>query len=137
MSPRASRPPKRQRGVSLVTAAFLIAGLATLGALMVRLTVFGSQESLVDWHASQALYAADSGLDWAMHRITFTSSPPDCDDGDGSDLVVVAGRAWVSVAAEDVGLPGLTLCRLVGTGKAGGSSAAPLATRAIEVTFEP
>ena len=123
--------------MSLVTAAFLIAGLATLGALMVRLTVFGSQESLVDWHAAQALYAADSGLDWAMHRITFTSSAPDCDDGDGSDLVVVAGRAWFTVEAEDLGIPGLTLCRLTSTGKGGGSAAAPLATRQVVVTFEP
>jgi hypothetical protein len=104
---------------------------------MVRLLVLGSDESLVEWHSSQALHAAESGLDWAMHRITFGSSPPRCDDGDGSDQPVVVGRAWFTVEAEDLGIPGLTLCRLTSTGKGGGSAAAPLATRQVVVTFEP
>ncbi|MDX1593509.1 MAG: hypothetical protein R3298_04620 [Gammaproteobacteria bacterium] len=126
-----------QRGASLITAAFLLTGLAALGALMVRLVVFGSEESVVEWHSTQALHAAESGLDWAMHRITFTSSPPSCDDGDGADLVVVAGRAWFTVEAEDVSQHGLTLCRLTSTGKAGGSVGAPRAVRQVEALFAP
>ncbi len=126
-----------QRGAALVTAAFLLTGLAALGALMVRLAVFGSDESVAAWHATQALHAAESGLDWAMHRIVFTSTPPNCDDGDGSDQVVVTGRAWFTVDAQDASVHGVTICRLTSTGKGGGSSANPVATRRITATFMP
>ncbi|NCF10750.1 MAG: hypothetical protein GWP66_08740 [Gammaproteobacteria bacterium] len=126
-----------QRGAALITAAFLVVGLGALGALMVRLVVFGSEESVVEWHSTQALHAAESGLDWAMHRIVFTSSPTSCDDGDGTDQVVVAGRAWFTVEAEDITLHGLRICRLTSTGKGGGSAAAALATRQVSALFMP
>lgn len=128
---------RAQRGASLITAAFLVVGLGALGALMVRLVVFGSEESVVEWHSTQALHAAESGLDWAMHRITFSSSPPSCADGDGTDQVVVAGRAWFTVEVEDVSLHGLTICRLTSTGKGGGSATSALATRQIDALFMP
>ena len=129
--------PRFQRGASLITAAFLVVGLGALGALMVRLVVFGSEESVVEWHSTQALHAAESGLDWAMHRIVFTSSPPDCDDGDGSDQLVVTGRAWFTVEADDVSLHGMRICRLTSTGKGGGSATAPLASRQVSALFMP
>ena len=72
-----------------------------------------------------------------MHRIVFTSSPPSCDDGDGTDQVIVAGRAWFTVQADDISLHGLTICRLTSTGKGGGSAAAPLASREVSALFTP
>jgi len=60
-----SRPA---RGVSLITAVFLIVLLAGLAAALVR--VFGAQQaaSAMDMLGSQAYQAARSGLEWGMFQ---------------------------------------------------------------------
>jgi MSHA biogenesis protein MshP len=63
------RPPIRPaRGVSLITAVFLIVLLAGLAAALVR--VFGAQQSAsaMDMLGSQAYQAARSGLEWGMFQ---------------------------------------------------------------------
>jgi hypothetical protein len=59
---------KRHSGASLLTAVFLITALALLGALMTRLMVLSSTETIQEWYAAQSLYAAESGVDWAASR---------------------------------------------------------------------
>ena len=56
------------RGVSLITAVFLIVLLAGLAAALVR--VFGAQQaaSAMDMLGSQAYQAARSGLEWGMFQ---------------------------------------------------------------------
>jgi hypothetical protein len=61
---------KRQTGASLLTAVFLITGLALLAALMTRMTVIGSTETINEWYSAQSLYAAESGIDWTAFQIT-------------------------------------------------------------------
>jgi MSHA biogenesis protein MshP len=58
----------RQRGTSLVTAVFLIVVLASLGAFAVRLTAVQQQTTGVAIRATQAILAAQSGIDWAAYR---------------------------------------------------------------------
>lgn len=62
------RSPAAQRGVSLVTAIFLLVVLAALGAYAARLGVLQQQTVTSAMRASQAFHAARSGISWAAHR---------------------------------------------------------------------
>jgi Tfp pilus assembly protein PilX len=64
---RSSYP--QQRGASLIMALFLVVGLALLGAVMSRMVVIDSVQSVDEWFAAQALYAAESAIDWGAHRV--------------------------------------------------------------------
>lgn len=57
-----------QRGASLVTAIFLIVVLASLGAFAVRLMAVQQQTTAAAIRSTQAMMAAQSGIDWAAHR---------------------------------------------------------------------
>lgn len=57
-----------QRGVSLVTAVFLIVVLASLGTFAVRLTAVRQQTTGAAIRSTQAMLAAQTGIDWAAHR---------------------------------------------------------------------
>jgi MSHA biogenesis protein MshP len=57
-----------QRGVSLVSAVFLIVVLASLGTFAVRLTSVQQQTAGAAIRGTQAMLAAQSGIDWAAHR---------------------------------------------------------------------
>ena len=58
----------KQRGVSLVTAVFLIVVLASLGTFAVRLTAIQQQTTGAAIRSTQAMLAAQSGVSWAAHR---------------------------------------------------------------------
>lgn len=58
----------QQRGVSLVSAVFLIVVLAALGTFAVRLAAVQQQSTNAAIRATQAMLAAQSGIDWAAHR---------------------------------------------------------------------
>ncbi len=59
---------RRQRGVSLVAALFLLVVLAGLGVFAVRLGVLQAQTTTSGLRAAQAFHAARSGISWAAHR---------------------------------------------------------------------
>ena len=58
----------RQRGVSLITALFLIVVLAGIASFAVRLTAVQQQSVGSSLQATRALLAARSGIEWAAHR---------------------------------------------------------------------
>ncbi len=69
----------RARGVSLLTAVFLLVVLATLSAAIVG--VFGTQQSAsaLDVLGARAEQAARSGLEWGLHRQLRPATPSvDC-----------------------------------------------------------
>lgn len=69
MIPRARFvPDRRQRGVTLVTAIFLVVVLAGLAVVAVRLTASSAQTAGLDLRAAQAFHAARSGVGWAAYR---------------------------------------------------------------------
>jgi MSHA biogenesis protein MshP len=57
-----------QRGVSLVTAIFLLVVLSALGMSAVRLGVMQQQTVTSSLRTAQAFHAARSGISWAAHR---------------------------------------------------------------------
>lgn len=65
---RASRRPRREAGVGLVTAIFLLVVLAGLGVAMVG--VFNAQQasSSLDLQGARAYQAARAGLEWGLFQ---------------------------------------------------------------------
>ena len=59
---------RRARGVSLLTAVFLVVVLAGLAATLARLSVVQQTSAAMDMLGVQAYQAARSGLDWGIHR---------------------------------------------------------------------
>lgn len=70
----------KERGASLIAAVFLITGLATLGALMTKLMVSGQNETIKEWYAQQAIYAAESAVSYAAYDLftEYTADPTNC-----------------------------------------------------------
>lgn len=58
----------RSRGVSLITAVFLLVALAGLSAAMVRLYLVNQSSSSMDVLGTQAYQAARSGLEWGIYQ---------------------------------------------------------------------
>lgn len=138
---RAATPLYRQRGASLITAVFLITGLAVLGAMMTRMLTLSSTETISEWYSEQALYAAESGVDWAAHNIATvlepagscpTAAAPTTYSGE-----VIAGRAWFDISISCDQVDSLYLYTITSTGKAGGTSATPQTQRELQVIFSP
>jgi type II secretory pathway component PulK len=125
--------PQQQRGVSILTAVFLITGLAVLGAMMTRMMVMSSTETISEWRSAQALYAAESGVDWAARYITDNNA---CGAPyTTSDREVVSGQAWFDLSISCNQVDALNLYTISSTGKAGNSSAAPATQRELQVLF--
>lgn len=66
---------KQQSGAALIAAIFLITGLAVLGSLSTKITVMSANTTVNDLFSSRALFAAESGTDWAAHYIQYTLAP--------------------------------------------------------------
>ncbi|MBI2994809.1 MAG: pilus assembly protein MshP [Gammaproteobacteria bacterium] len=64
----------RERGFSLVTAIFLLVVVAAIGTFMVTIGTTQQQTSLLSVLSSRALYAADSGMEWAIATVLNTDA---------------------------------------------------------------
>lgn len=121
-----------QRGVSIIIAIFLLVGLSALGAAMTRMLVTQSLQTTDEWLSAQALYAAESGVQYAAYWLNRTS-PAACnlsvtDLGVGSD-------SWFSIATRSPPPGSFDACEITATGKAGNSAATPAVQRQIVVTY--
>jgi len=63
-------PDRHQSGFSLISAIFLIVVVALLGVFMVTIGSVQQTTTTFSLLSSRALYAADSGMQWAMRRVT-------------------------------------------------------------------
>jgi len=125
--------PVRQRGVALIMAIFVITALAALGALMTQLLVLGSEETIDEWYSSQALYAAESGVDWAIWDLTVNGGT-----GTSTNSTVVSGQVWMTTTVNTGIINGTNrLYTITSTGTAGGTSGSPRTQRQIVVQYMP
>ena len=121
-----------QCGVSLITAIFLLVGLSALGAAMTRMLVTESLQTTDEWLSARALYAAESGVQYAAYQLNRTSpatcnlTATDLQAGDGS---------WFSISTQSQTLGAVTVCEISATGKAGSSAVNPAVQRRIVVTY--
>ena len=125
--------PARQRGAALIAAIFVITALAALGALMTQLLVLGSEETIDEWYSAQALYAAESGVEWAIWDLTVNGGT-----GVTTNSTVVSGEAWMSTTVNTLTINGTNnVYTITSTGTVGGSSATPRTQRQIVVRYMP
>lgn len=118
---------RRQQGAALIAAIFVITALAALGGLMTQMLVLGSGETIDEWYSSQALYAAESGVEWSVYN----------GGGAAVDQPVVTGGAWFDVSVVTTFVNGNPLYTITSTGKAGGTAANPRTQRQIVVQYMP
>lgn len=64
-----SGPRARQRGLSLITAIFLMVVLAMLGAFMVSVTGLQQSSSVLDVQGVRAYEAARAGVEWGAFQV--------------------------------------------------------------------
>jgi len=83
-----------QRGVSLITAIFLLVVLGTLGTMMVTFFAAQQQSSALDVMGSRAYQAAHAGVEWAAFNVAQMAPP---------------GTLWPGCAAFPIPAPGATL----------------------------
>lgn len=128
MAPIKNPGSARQSGAALIAVIFVLTALAALGGLMTQLLTIGSEQTIDGWYSSQALYAAESGVEWSVYK-----------GGASSTGEQVSANVWfdVSVTTTSFG-GGKTLYTITSTGKAGGVSAAnPRTQRQIVVQYMP
>jgi len=140
---------KNQRGAALITAVFLITGLAVLGSLMTKVTIMSSDLTIREWYSSQALFAAESGIDWGGWYIEQNLQPtaPPCPVTYTSAIQeVMTNKSWFSVSITCNSRPtpatstsDLYLYEITSTGSAGGATdgSSPKAQRQIKVQYIP
>ncbi|MGD8588970.1 MAG: hypothetical protein PVG22_09095, partial [Chromatiales bacterium] len=87
----------RQQGVSLITAIFLLVGMSALGLMMTRMLVTQSLQTTDEWFSAQALYAAESGVQYAAYRLN-RSTPAAC-SLTTTDLEVT-GQSWFKITTQ-------------------------------------
>lgn len=74
MTPRFTFVPRRDAGVGIVTAIFLLVVLAGLGVAMVSLYTAQQTSSNLDLQGARAYQAARAGLEWGLFRQTRNAS---------------------------------------------------------------
>jgi outer membrane protein assembly factor BamA len=116
----------------MISAIFLITALALLAAMMTRLYVMGTTESMNELYSAQALYAAESGAEWAANRI-INGATADTTDTPANP----AATAWFSTTVSSVTVGGEVIYTILSTGEAGGTATAPRVQRQIETQFMP
>lgn len=107
---------QRQKGASLITAVFLITALALLAALMTRLMVLGSTETINEWYSAQSLYAAESGVDWAAFQIATGAYTNACPYNSGSQTVTANTSFSLTVTGCEIPIGGRRLYQITSTG---------------------
>ena len=130
--------PGRQGGASLLAAIFVIVILAMLGVLMVRMLAVASHDTVTEWYSTQALFAAESGVEWAAYDLVVTGGDgaTGCDVGDWRDLDDDT-LAWFCTEVDTTELAGeeKEIHTITSIGRAGGSATEPRAQREITVRF--
>jgi MSHA biogenesis protein MshP len=70
MTPRPTLVPRRDAGVGIVTAIFLLVVLAGLGVAMVGLFTAQQTSSILDLQGARAYQAARAGMEWGLFQRT-------------------------------------------------------------------
>jgi len=123
----------RQQGAALIAAIFVITALAALGAVMTQMLVLGSEETIDEWYSSQALYAAESGVDWAIWDLTVNGGT-----GVSTNNTLSSGQVWITTTVNTLTINGINnVYTITSTGTAGGTSGNPRTQRQIVVQYMP
>jgi len=126
-------PSPRQHGAALIATIFIITALAALGGLLTQMLMLGSEETIDEWYSSQALYAAESGVDWAIWDLTVNGGT-----GTSTNSTVLSGQVWMTTTVNTLTINGINnVYTITSTGTAGGTSGNPRTQRQIVVQYMP
>ena len=120
---------RRQDGATIITVLFLVTALAALGTFMWRTQVVTSRMTTTEWDSARALYAAESGVQWAAWRAWQGQT------GNGTGLDGENGESWFDSSVSSQAIGSRTLVTIEATGRAGTSNAQPAAERRLRVQF--
>lgn len=123
-----------QRGSLVIVAMFAVVGLSVLGLIAAQMLAVGSRDQIRSWESEQALYAAESAVDWAAQQIN-QQGTCGVTATDRSLATGTSTPAWFDVTGSQVTISERPVCRITATGKAGGSAAAPGAQRTLDVLY--
>lgn len=99
---------------------------------MSQMIIMSSEETINEWYSAQALYAAESGIEWAIWDIQNGGS------GVISNGTVENNRAWMTTSVSSVTINvTTTLYTINSMGSAGSNATNPRAQRKIAVQFMP
>ena len=111
------KPLSTQRGVSLITAIFLLVVLAGLAAAMVNVSIMQNTSSAMDVQGARAYQAARAGIEWGVYQqlkntacVASTSFVPPAPTM--SAFTVTVGCTATSYAAAT---PNITVYRITAT----------------------
>ena len=65
---------RKQRGLNLISVIFLLVVIASIGAFMVTIGNVQQQTSTLSVLSSRALYAAQSGMQWAVKSVLVSNN---------------------------------------------------------------
>lgn len=130
----ARHPANGQRGAFVIVALFTVVGLSLLGLIAAQMLSVGSRDQIRSWESEQALYAAESALQWAAYQINQQGT---CNiSASGNPLQTGTSiPAWFDVTAAPVTISGRPVCQVTATGKAGGTAASPRTQRRIHLLY--
>lgn len=89
-----------QRGVALVAAIFLIVVVALLAGFLVSIAGASRTASAYAAVESRARHAAESGLEWAVHRLLTNPVAPDCSGFPASFALAGGGSGGFRITAQ-------------------------------------
>ena len=125
---------KRQQGVSIVAAIFLITALALLATAAVQLVSTGQQSISQEITSVKAYFAGQTGLQWGMYQTVYaTPSTPQIITLSNSGLSNTTVDLTFTVSTID----GNTYYQISSTGKYSTTSSPEYSSRKLSMRFKP
>jgi Tfp pilus assembly protein PilX len=109
---------KKQKGVSIITAIFIVTGLLVLGLLIVRLMMMSSTTTINEWYSAQSLYAAEAGVDCAAYNAVYGANL--CGNGANACTATECPDAQFSFTVNTLDFSGAQRYLITSTGSTNG-----------------
>lgn len=89
---------KKQQGMSLVSAIFILVALASIGAAMVTLSTTSATTSTLNIEQQRAYYAARSAMEWAIKTVADNDSSFNSDSCSGLGSLTVLENFSITIS---------------------------------------
>jgi MSHA biogenesis protein MshP len=127
---------KKQAGVSVVTAIFLVVILALMGVGMVSLISTSQQSISQEFTSAKAYMAGRSCLQWGMYQAVYTAAPSNnTTTFNNANSGLVSTRC--TTAIDTVSNDGLTFFNITATASIGGVQDPEYSRRQLQIQFQP
>lgn len=126
---------KRQQGVSIVAAIFLIVALALLATAATQLLTTGQQSISQEITSVKSYFAAQTGLQWGMYQSVYATTPS------GSHIITLSNaglsNTTVNVTLTSNAITGKTYYIVNAKGQYATTTSPEYALRELQLRFKP